>query len=85
MDTPNSQNTVVMGDLNHHLVHRAFMELALVHGLTNHIHFTTHVGASLDAVLTDLPGDSVLCSKLNGVGSSDHNAVLCTLELDPAQ
>ena len=27
----------------------------------------------------------MLCSQLNRVGSSDHNAVLCTLELNPAQ
>ena len=60
MDTHNCQNTVVVGDLNHHLVHRAFTELRVIHGLTNHVNFTTHGrGASLDPVLTDLPGDSV--------------------------
>ena len=35
MATHNCQNTVVVGDLNHHLVHRAFMELTVVHGLIN--------------------------------------------------
>ena len=80
MDTQNCQNTVVVGHMNHHLVHRAFMELTVVHGLTNHVNFTTHVrGASLDPVPTDLPGDSVLCSQVNRVSSSNHNAVLCTL------
>ena len=79
------QNTVIVGDLNQHLVNRAFTELTVVHGLTNHVTFPTHTrGASLDPVLTDLPGDTVQCHQLNRVGSSDHNAVLCELGLNPA-
>ncbi len=85
MTTHRCQHTVVLGDLNQHLVNRAFTELAVVHGLTNHVHFATHMrGASLDPVLSDLPGDSVLCTQLHRVGSSDHNAVLCVLGLNPA-
>ena len=62
------------------------MELTVVHGLINHVNFTIHVrGASLDPVLTDLFGDSVLYSKLNKVGSPDHNAVNSTKELNSAQ
>lgn len=83
--THGCQHTVIIGDLNQHLVNRAYTELTVVHGLTNHVRFATHVrGASLDPVLTDLPGDSVLCTQLHRMGSSDHNAVLCELGLNPA-
>ena len=79
------QNTVIVGDLNQHLVSRAFTELTVVHGLTNHVTFATHQhGASLDPVLTDLPADSVLCQQLHRIGSSDHNAVLSEIGLNPA-
>ena len=43
------------------------------------------MGSLLDPALADLSVDSVLCSQLNRVGSSDHNDILCTLELNPAQ
>ena len=85
MDSHRCQNTVIVGDLNHNLVNRAFTELTVVHGLTNHVNFATHIhGASLDPVLTDLPGDSVHCLQLDRVGSSDHHAVLCELQINPA-
>ena len=85
MATHDCQNTVIVGDLNQHLVDRAFTELTVVHGLTNHVTFATHTrGASLDPVLTDLRGDSVQCLQLSRIGSSDHNAVLSTLGLNPA-
>ncbi|KAG0725267.1 Retrovirus-related Pol polyprotein from type-1 retrotransposable element R1 2 [Chionoecetes opilio] len=72
MATRDCQNSVIVGDLNQHLVKRAFTELTVVHGLTNHVTFPTHVR------------DSVQCSQLNRVGSSDHNAVLSHIGLDPA-
>ena len=79
------QNVMIVGDLNQHLVSRAFTELTTVHGLTNHVTFATHErGASLDPVLTDLPTDSVQCCQLDKVGSSDHFAVLCKVGLNPA-
>ena len=85
LHTHGCQHTIIIGDLNQHLVHRAYTELTVVHGLTNHVHFATHIrGASLDPVLTDLPGDSVLCTQLPRIGSSDHNAVLCAVGLNPA-
>ena len=84
MATHDCQNTVIVGDLNQHLVNGAFTELMIVHGLTNHVNFATHIrGALLDPVLSDLPGDSVMCSQLPRIGSSDHNAVLSELGLNP--
>ena len=83
--THDCQNTVIVGDLNQHLVNRAFTELITVHGLNNHVDFATHErGGSLDPVLTDLPGDSVQCYRMDKVGSSDHHAVLCEIGLNPA-
>ncbi|XP_045137182.1 uncharacterized protein LOC123519742 [Portunus trituberculatus] len=85
MATHSCQNTIIVGDLNQHLVNRAYTELITVHGLTNHVTFSTHArGASFDPVLTDLPADSVQCYQLDKVGSSDHNAVLCEVGLNPA-
>ena len=85
MATHSCQHAIIVGDLNQHLVSRAFTELTTVHGLTNHVTFSTHVrGASLDPVLTDLPADSVQCYQLDKVGSSDHNAVLCEVGINPA-
>ena len=56
MMTHDCQNPVTVGDLNQHLIHRAFTELTVVHGLTNHVTFITHIhGVTLDHVLTDLP------------------------------
>ena len=44
---------VIMGELNQHNVHRAFTEVIVIHGLTNHVNFFTHIHvASLDPVLT---------------------------------
>ena len=62
MATHGCQNTVIVGDLNQHIVHRDFTKLTVVHGLINHVNFPTHIhGASLDPILTDLPSDSVQC------------------------
>ena len=84
MSTHSCQHVIIAGDMNQHLVSRAYTELLAVHGLTNHVTFATHEhGASLDPVLTDLPGDSVQCCPLDKVGSSDHFAVLCELGLNP--
>ena len=85
MATHGCQNTVIVGDLNQHIVHRDFTELTVIHGLTNHINFPIHIhGTSLDPVLIDLPSDSVQCYQLNKIGSSDHNAVFCELRLNTA-
>ena len=85
MATHDCQNTVIVGDLNQHLVHSAFTELTVVQGLTNHVNFATHIhGVSLDPVLTNLPSDSVQCYQLNQVDSSDHNVVLCELGINIA-
>ena len=55
MTAHNCQNTVIVGDLNQHLVMRAFTELTVVHDLHNHVTFPTHErGGSLDPVLADL-------------------------------
>ncbi|XP_050691050.1 uncharacterized protein LOC126982782 [Eriocheir sinensis] len=84
--TYDCQSTAIVGDMNQHMVSRAFTELTVVHGLTNHVTFPTHVrGGSLDLVLTGLPGDSVYCRPLERIGSSDHNAVLTELGLNPSR
>lgn len=86
MATHHCQNVVVVGDLNQHLVMRAFTELTVVQGLHNHVDFPTHQrGGSLDPVLTDLAGGSVRCRPLDFVGTSDHLAILSTLTLAPAR
>ena len=85
MVTNDCQNTVMVDDLIQHLGHMVFTKLTVVHGLTNHVNFATHIhGASLDTDFTDLPDDSVQCYQLNRVGSSDHNAVFCELGLNTA-
>ena len=84
MATHDCQHTVILGDLNQHLVNQAYVELKSVHGLTNHVTFPTHVrGGSLDPVMSDLPGDTVQCLQLHRIGSSDHNAVLTKIGLNP--
>ena len=84
MATHDCQNTVILGDMNQHLVNRAYVELKVVHGLTNHVTFPTHIrGGSLDPVMSDLPGDTVQCLQLYRIGSSDHNAVLTEIGLNP--
>ncbi|MPC31334.1 hypothetical protein E2C01_024622 [Portunus trituberculatus] len=46
---------LIVGNLNHNIVLRAFIELTVVQGLHNHVDFPTHQrGGSLDPVLTDL-------------------------------
>ncbi len=86
METNNCHNVAIVGDLNQHLVTRAFTELTVVQGLTNHVTFPTHQrGGSLDPVLTDLISDCVQCRPLDYVGSSDHLAVLSTIKLAPAR
>lgn len=62
------------------------MELTVVHGLANLVNFATRTrGDSLNPVFTCLPVDSIVCSQLQRVGSSGHNAVLSELRLNPAQ
>lgn len=39
MAANNCQNTIIVGDLNQHLVMRVFTELTVVHGLFNHVDF----------------------------------------------
>ncbi|KAG0727448.1 hypothetical protein GWK47_004009 [Chionoecetes opilio] len=75
-------HTVIVGDLNQHLVARAFEELLTVYGLTNHVTFPTHIsGSSLDPVISDLPEGVVTCRPLGAVGSSDHLAVFSTIHV----
>ena len=67
-----------------YLVHRAFTELKVFHGINNHVKFVTHMqGASLNPILIDLPDDSKQCYQLNRVESYDHNVVLCKMSLNP--
>ncbi|KAK8381862.1 hypothetical protein O3P69_015105 [Scylla paramamosain] len=71
MATHLCQNVIIVGNLNQHLVSRAFTELTAVHGLTDQINFVSHVrGASLHPVLT--------------ASRSDHLAVLCEVGFNPA-
>ena len=74
------QRVIIVGDLNYYLVASAFNELLTVHGLDNHVDFPTHIsGSSLDPVLTDFPEYTVKCSAMGNVGSSDHTAILTTV------
>lgn len=58
MAAHNCQNVVTGGDLNQHIVRKAFAELTVVQELNNHADFPTHErGGSLDHVLLDLAGD----------------------------
>lgn len=55
----------------------AFNTLMVVRDLHNYVTFPTHrSGSSLDPVVTDLPSDTIQCSSLDFVGTSDHVAVL---------
>ncbi|KAK3872494.1 hypothetical protein Pcinc_022431 [Petrolisthes cinctipes] len=66
--------------MNQHLVARDFEELLTMYGLSNHATFPTHTsGSSLDPVITDLPDGIISCRPLGMVGSSDHSAVLTTI------
>ncbi len=85
MTTHDCQHIVIVGDLNHHLVMRAFTELTAVQGLHNHVDFPTRqCGGSLNPVLTDLPQECVQCHPLDHVDSSDHHAVHTTVSVAPA-
>ena len=78
------KHIVIVGDLNQHLVARSFENLITIHGLTNHVDFPTHdSGSSLDPVITDLPDSIISCRPLGNVGSSDHRAVLTTIDIHP--
>jgi len=80
------KNIIILGDLNQHLVERSFEELLTTFGLTNHVHFPTHIsGSSLDPVITDLAESDVSCTSLGTVGSSDHFAVLSKINLKAAR
>ena len=75
-------STIIVGDLNQHMVARSFEELLTVYGLTNHVTFPTHIlGGSLDPVISDLPEEAVTCRPLSAVGSSDHLAILSTIHV----
>lgn len=65
MATHDSQNTVVLCDLNQHVENRVFMDLKLVHNLSNHVTFLTHVHETL-LCLTFL---GILCSASSCIGS----------------
>ena len=76
------KNLVIVGDMNQHLVARAFDEFLVTFGLHNHVAFPTHIsGSSLDPVITDLPENIVECESLGAVGSSDHYAVWSNIKL----
>lgn len=80
MITNQCKNVILIGDLNQNVVSGAFNTLLVTHDLQNHVTFPTHIsGSSLDPVVTDLPPDTVLCSPLDFVGTSDHVAVLTTI------
>ncbi|KAK3880803.1 hypothetical protein Pcinc_014724 [Petrolisthes cinctipes] len=75
-------HTIIVCDLNQHLIARSFEELLTVYSLTNHVKFPTHIsGSSLDPVISDLPEGIVTCRPLGTVGSSDHLAVLTTVDV----
>ncbi|KAK3867727.1 hypothetical protein Pcinc_026836 [Petrolisthes cinctipes] len=74
------KHLVVIGDMNQHLVARDSEELLTMYGLSNHVTFPTHTsGSSLDPVITDLPDGIITCHPLGMVGSSDHSAILTTI------
>ena len=76
------KNTIIVGDLNQHLVPRSFDDLLNLHGLNNHVDFPTHIsGSSLDPVITDLHERDVMCCSKGTVGSSDHFAVFSQLNM----
>ena len=76
------KNTIIVGDLNQHLVASTFDELLDIYGLVNHVDFPTHIsGSSLDPVITDLPEGDVKCRPEGKVGSSDHFAVHTLLNI----
>ena len=76
------KHLIIIGDLNQHLVARAFDDLLTDFGLTNHVDFPTHIsGSSLDPVITDLPEGLVTCRPLGTPGSSDHVAILTTVKV----
>ena len=76
-------NIMIIGDLNQNTVREAFMTLTVVHDLHNHVTFPTHIsGSSLDPVVTDLPPNTVQCSSLGFVGTSDHVAVLTKIKFE---
>lgn len=84
MASHHCQHSTILGDLNQPSVNRVFTELTVVHGITNPFIFPTHAqGGSVDPVLTDLPGDSVHCRRLDKIGISDHNAVLTEIGFNP--
>ncbi|KAG0712665.1 hypothetical protein GWK47_017958 [Chionoecetes opilio] len=76
------EHVVIIGDMNQHLVARSFDDFLTVYGLTNQVDFPTHIsGSSLDPVISDLPDSVVTCSPLGAVGSSDHMAILSTIQV----
>ena len=79
------KHLIIVGDMNQNLVMRSFEELLTIFGLTNHVDFPTHIsGSSLDPVITDLPSSIVCCRPLGYVGSSDHQAVYTSINVEQA-
>ncbi|KAG0716722.1 hypothetical protein GWK47_009008 [Chionoecetes opilio] len=76
------EHVIIIGDMNQHLVARSFDDFLTVYGLTNQVDFPTHIsGSSHDPVISDLPDSVVTCSPLGAVGSSDHMAILNTIQV----
>jgi len=74
------ENLIIVGDLNQHTIQANFDSMLALYDLTNHVNFATHSsGSSLDPVVTNFPEDTVRCSPLGFVGTSDHIAVLTTI------
>ena len=68
--------------MNQHLVAKQFNDLLKMYTLSNHVTFPTQVsGSSLDPILMDLPDEVDLCQPLGTIGSSDHSAVLTTINI----
>ena len=82
----NCQHTLIVGDLNYHLVQTAYDDLLDVHNLVDHVDFPTHIlGGTLDPVISDLPPEAIKCSSLGKVGSSDHFVVETELQVRPKE
>ena len=86
MMVANQCENIIVGDLNQNTVREAFTSLLIVHDLHNHVTFPTHIsGSSLDPVVSDLPPNTVQCSSLGFVGTSDHVAVLTRIKFERAR
>ena len=76
-----AKHVFIIGDLNPRNIQTQFNECIAINNLYNHVNFPTHIsGSSLDPVLSDMSSDKVTCSSMGFVGTSDHVAVLTTLD-----